>query len=179
MPTILCAKRSATAACWAGAPRERQTEACGRYVALTRPPAFGGTTLTELFTAQRVFGCISYEKALCGTTHRTTGVHPTLDSFLRSGTASECASTRNDGSRTSRRLAHDPPNGLAFSCRECAARDNPKKPTISRAKRSAAMPGWAVGFLAPHSLGFAHSILMPFPSRLGSHTSTRSPPDGG
>jgi len=31
-----------------------------------------------------------------------------------------------------------PPNGLAFSCRERAAQDYIKKPTISRAKRSTA-----------------------------------------
>ena len=35
------------------------------------------------------------------------------------------------------------PNGLAFSCRERAAQDDAKKATISRAKRSAATPGWA------------------------------------
>jgi hypothetical protein len=35
-----------------------------------------------------------------------------------------------------------PPNGLAFSCRERAG-EAFKMPTISRAKRSAAMPGWA------------------------------------
>ncbi len=36
-----------------------------------------------------------------------------------------------------------PPNGLAFSCGERAAWEHVKKATISRAKRSAAMPGWA------------------------------------
>src|SRR6266540_1043127 len=36
-----------------------------------------------------------------------------------------------------------PPNGLAFSCRERAAQDHVKIAPISRAKRSAAMPGWA------------------------------------
>jgi len=38
------------------------------------------------------------------------------------------------------------PNGLAFSCRERAAQDHIKKATISRAKRSTAMPGWAAEF---------------------------------
>src|SRR5690349_18025745 len=51
-----------------------------------------------------------------------------------------------------------PPNGLAFSCRERAAQDHVQKATISRAKRSAAMPGWAAGskevlrLLCDHSL---------------------------
>ena len=36
-----------------------------------------------------------------------------------------------------------PPNGLAFSCRERTGNAF-KNPMISRAKRSAAMPGWAV-----------------------------------
>jgi hypothetical protein len=35
-----------------------------------------------------------------------------------------------------------PPNGLAFSCRERAGKGS-QKPTIARAQRSAAMPGWA------------------------------------
>jgi len=35
------------------------------------------------------------------------------------------------------------PNGLAFSCRERAAQGEFKNRTISRAKRSAAMPCWA------------------------------------
>src|SRR5438045_2501549 len=37
------------------------------------------------------------------------------------------------------------PNGLAFSCRERATQDVLKKGTISRAQRSAALPGWAGG----------------------------------
>jgi hypothetical protein len=40
-----------------------------------------------------------------------------------------------------------PANGLAFSCREHAAQNDPKKARISRAKRSAAMPGWTAGAL--------------------------------
>jgi len=35
------------------------------------------------------------------------------------------------------------PNGLRISRRERAAQDRVKKPPISRAKRSAALPGWA------------------------------------
>ena len=35
------------------------------------------------------------------------------------------------------------PNGVAFSCRERAASNHVKKPTISRAQRSTATPGWA------------------------------------
>ncbi len=35
------------------------------------------------------------------------------------------------------------PNGLALSCRERAAHNHVKIATISRAQRSAAMPGWA------------------------------------
>ena len=62
----------------------------------TRATAFGGTTLT-------------------GTTSSTTGVHPTIDSFRRSGTASERVTTRNHGSRTRRLYICDPPNGLPIS----------------------------------------------------------------
>jgi len=39
------------------------------------------------------------------------------------------------------------PNGLAFSCRERAAQGGFKKGTISRAKRSTAMPCWTAALV--------------------------------
>jgi hypothetical protein len=44
-----------------------------------------------------------------------------------------------------------PPNGLAFSCRERAAQGEFKIRTISRAKRSTAMPCWATRLARTHS----------------------------
>jgi hypothetical protein len=51
------------------------------------------------------------------------------------------------------------PNGLAFSCRERTARDHVQKATISRAKRSAAMPGWAVALISFRYL-FGRALLL-------------------
>src|SRR3954469_4765541 len=59
--------------------------------------------------------------------------------------ANDTAMRQGNGFRLVR-CSKEWPNGLAFSCRE---RMIPplKMPTISRAKRSAAMPGWAAALM--------------------------------
>jgi hypothetical protein len=53
-----------------------------------------------------------------------------------------------------------PPNGLAFSRRERAAQDDLKKPTISRAQRSAATPGWAATKAATSHLMCSPALVL-------------------
>jgi hypothetical protein len=66
-------------------------------------------------TAQRAFGGIRLGKALLGTTHSTTGAHPTLDCVDRSGTARVYPSNLERRLRLRLLSAHDSPNGLPFS----------------------------------------------------------------
>jgi hypothetical protein len=143
MQPISGAQRSATAAGWAGASIHRRGEACDTCAATLPAPALGGTTLTEPHTVPRAFVCARVEKASPQTTYSTTSVHPTRDSFRRSGTAFVSHSASQRRSRTRQLSTRDPPNELRISRRERAAQDRVKKPPISRAKRSAALPGWA------------------------------------
>ena len=53
-----------------------------------------------------------------------------------------------------------PPNGLAFSCRERAAQNGVKKPTILRAKRSTATPCWVAARLWRFSMRYLLYILL-------------------
>ena len=111
MQTISGAQRSATAAGWAGASINRRGEACDTCAATLPAPALGGTTLTEPHTVPRAFVCARVAKASPQTTYSTTSVHPTRDSFRRSGTAFVSHSASQRRSRTRQLSTRDRPTG--------------------------------------------------------------------
>src|SRR4051794_32249026 len=91
---------SATAACWAAAPIDCRTEACGSCADTIAATALGGSTLTVPHPAPRAFVWMRLETALIQTTVSTTGLHPTLDSFDPNSTVFVSQSTRETRSRT-------------------------------------------------------------------------------